>query len=43
MSQVVLDRSGVMTVAGQLVPGAVSQHVGMDLEPATLSFLSGAA
>jgi hypothetical protein len=32
VSQIVLDRSGVMTVAGQFVPGAVSQHVGMDLE-----------
>jgi hypothetical protein len=30
-----------VTVAGQLVPGAVSQHVGMDLER-QLGFLSGA-
>ena len=30
-----------MTVTGQPVPGAVSQHVGMDLER-QLGFLSGA-
>ena len=37
VSKVVLDRPSVVTVAGQLVPGAVSQHVGMDLCPARLT------
>ena len=35
-----MDRPGVVTVAGQLVPGAVSQHMGMDLKRQR-GFLSG--
>lgn len=32
MAKVGLDRARVVTIAGQLVTGAVSEHVGMTLE-----------
>ncbi len=41
MSEVILNRPRVMTIAGQLIPGAMSGHAGVYLER-QLGFLCGA-
>jgi len=32
MTQIMLDRPGILAVVGELIAGSVAQHVGMDRE-----------